>query len=210
MPSSHMLPRSGEDVNGLFCTPRSWKKRRQKRHVPKVGEKCHADEYPERTVERSKNSRGRGKHLSKKKLKGSGALQLSALLRQSQHTPAKLFLNNHPAVLKAVKSSLFLCVLLPLFLSVWGAGAVWTVRWFHSDKDSCWQVEVRRGCSTVWGFRSGHFVPCVETSPVRMMMFLSASFVHVSLVLQLKKKKEKLRKIFMISLHGWKILKGYA
>lgn len=48
-----------------------------------------------------------GKHLSQR-LKESQALQLSALLRQSQHTPAKLFLNNHPAVLKAVNFSVFL------------------------------------------------------------------------------------------------------
>lgn len=47
------------------------------------------------------------KNIYPKNLKGSGALQLSALLRQSQHTPAKLFLNNHPAVLKAVKSCFF-------------------------------------------------------------------------------------------------------
>lgn len=47
-----------------------------------------------------------GKHLSQR-LKRSQALQLSALLRQSQHTPAKLFLNNHPAVLKAARILFF-------------------------------------------------------------------------------------------------------
>lgn len=68
-----------------------------------------------KTVEVEKNI-----YPKKKLKKRSGALQLSALLRQSQHTPAKLFLNNHPAVLKAVRPSLSVCVATSVPLSSGG------------------------------------------------------------------------------------------
>lgn len=140
-----------------------------------------------------------GKHLSQR-LKGSWALQLSALLRQSQHTPAKLFLNNHPAVLKAVKFSFFsVC-----YLCSSQFGGQVQFGWCGSStltKTCCWQVEVRQGCSTVFGFQSGHFVPCVKTSPVRMMMILSVSFVLC--YRKKKKKKHGFRRFFMISPSAW-------
>lgn len=140
-----------------------------------------------------------GKHLSQR-LKGSRALQLSALLRQSQHTPAKLFLNNHPAVLKAVNFSLFLG-LLPLSLGGRCSldGAIVPL----------WQrlvVDKWKSAAQFSGFHKRPFCPMCQED------ITSANdddpFCVLCLVLQ--KKKTWLQKIFMISLHGWKILKGYA
>lgn len=145
-----------------------------------------------------------------KKLKGSGALQLSALLRQSQHTPAKLFLNNHPAVLKAVKSSLFfVCFATSVPLSLGGRcsldGAVvplWQRQLLTSGSPPRLQHSL--------GFLERPFCPVCRDVPSANddvpFCVLCSCFSCVTA----EKKKEKLRKIFMISLHGWKILKGYA
>lgn len=163
----------------------------KKRPVPKVEKNVTLMNILRELLSTAKTVEVEGKHLSQR-LKGSWALQLSALLRQSQHTPAKLFLNNHPAVLKAVKFSFFsVC-----YLCSSQFGGQVQFGWCGSStltKTCCWQVEVRRGCSTVFGFQSGHFVPCVKTSPVRMMMILSVSFV---LCYRKKNKKTWLQKIF--------------